>query len=293
MIAYVVTGMSGAGKSMVVKQLEDMGFFCVDNIPPALIPTFIEICRSGGEKMARIALVADIRGGELLNELMPSIDAVREMGVAATILFMEASDATLVKRYKESRRSHPLAPQGRVLAGIEAERSALEQIKRDSTHVVDTSNYTVGRLRTEIEKIVGEGAAFTGIVADILTFGYKYGLPLDCDLVFDVRFTPNPFYVPSLKKLTGKNARVAEYVFGFTETSVFMDKLVDMLEFLIPYYKREGKSQLVIGVGCTGGKHRSVAIGAALRDRLEQLGHRAVVEHRDIEKDSKAAKAKA
>ena len=284
MIAYLVTGMSGAGKSMVVKQFEDMGFFCVDNIPPALIPTFIEICRRGGEKMARIALVADIRGGELLNELMPSLDAVRQMGVTATILFLDASDATLVKRFKESRRSHPLAPQGRVLTGIEQERAALEAIKRNATYIVDTSDFTTIRLRSEIEKIVGGDAMFTGIVVGILTFGYKYGLPLDCDLVFDVRFTPNPFYVPSLKKLTGMDARVADYVFGFTETAAFMDKLVDMLEFLVPYYKREGKSQLVVGIGCTGGKHRSVAIGATLRNRLEQLGHRAIVEHRDIGK---------
>ena len=289
MIAYVVTGMSGAGKSMVVKQLEDMGFFCVDNIPPSLIPTFIEICRRSGERMARIALVADIRGGELLNELMPSLDSVRLMGVTATILYLEASDATLVKRYKESRRSHPLAPQGRVLTGIEAERAAMEAIKRNSTYIIDTSNFTVGRLRTEVERIVGEDAAFTGIVIDILTFGYKHGLPLDCDLVLDVRFTPNPFYEPSMKELTGMDARVSDYVFGFAETAAFMEKLIDMLEFLVPYYRREGKSQLVIGIGCTGGRHRSVAIGAALRERLERLGHRAVVEHRDIGKDARGA----
>jgi UPF0042 nucleotide-binding protein len=286
MIVYVITGMSGAGKSMVAKQFEDMGFFCVDNLPPSLIPTFVEICRQSNGKMENIALVTDIRGGELLNELMPSLDAVKTMGISYKILFLEASDSALVKRFKESRRTHPLAPQGRITAGIGEERGILESIKSNATYIIDTSNFKASRLREEISKLVGDAASFPGIVVNVLTFGFKYGLPVDSDLVFDVRFTPNPFYVPELKRLTGRSSPVSEYVFSFVETRVFMDKLADMLAFLIPHYKREGKSQLEIGIGCTGGKHRSVAIGIELKAKLDAQGHRVTIEHRDIDRDS-------
>ncbi|MDR3122066.1 MAG: RNase adapter RapZ [Clostridiales bacterium] len=286
MKVYVITGMSGAGKSMVVKQFEDMGFFCVDNLPPSLIPTIVEICRQTGGKMDNLALVTDIRGGVLLNELMPSLEALRQMGISCQILFLEASDKTLVKRFKESRRTHPLAPEGRIMAGIGEERQILEPIKSNATYVVDTSNFKTAQLREEIAKIVGDDAKFSGIVINVLTFGFKYGLPMDTDLVFDVRFTPNPFYVPELKEMTGLSAKVAEYVFGFPETVTFVDKLTELLAFLIPFYKREGKSQLEIGIGCTGGKHRSVAVGAELRRRLESLGNRVLIEHRDIDRDA-------
>jgi UPF0042 nucleotide-binding protein len=286
MIVYVITGMSGAGKSMVAKQFEDMGFFCVDNLPPSLIPKFVEICQQSNGKMDNIALVTDIRGGELLNELMPSLDAVKNMGISYEILFLEASDGALVKRFKESRRTHPLAPQGRITAGISEERGRLVSIKSNATHIIDTSNFKASRLREEISKLVGDAASFPGIVVNVLTFGFKYGLPVDSDLVFDVRFTPNPFYVPELKRLTGRSSLVSDYVFGFEETRAFMQKLGDMLEFLIPHYKREGKSQLEIGIGCTGGKHRSVAIGIELKAKLDALGHRVTIEHRDIDRDA-------
>ena len=281
---YVITGMSGAGKSLVVKQFEDMGFFCVDNLPPSLMPKIIDICRQSGGKMDNLALVMDIRGGELLNELIPGLRELDEMGISYKILFLEASDKTLVKRYKENRRSHPLAPEGRILAGLAQERVIIESIKNIATWVIDTSNFRVAQLREEIFRLVRDAEGFPGIIVSILTFGYKYGIPMDADLVFDVRFTPNPFYEPELKDMTGLSAKVSDYVFGFEETKVFLERLVEMLDYLIPYYKREGKTQLEIGVGCTGGQHRSVAIGAELKRRLEALGNRVIIEHRDIER---------
>jgi len=283
---YVITGMSGAGKSMVVKQFEDMGFFCVDNLPPSLITKIIEICLQSGGRMDKLALVMDIRGGVLLNELIPALKEIEQMGITYKMLYMEASNQTLVKRYKENRRSHPLAPEGRLLAGIEEERESLVKIKNAATWVIDTSSFRTAQLREEITRIVEHEAEFPGIVINVLTFGFKYGLPMDSDLVFDVRFMPNPFYVPELKELTGLSAKVSDYVFNFTEAATFMEKLMDMLLFLIPYYKLEGKSQLEIGVGCTGGKHRSVAIGAELKRRLETHGNRVMIEHRDIDRDS-------
>ena len=281
---YVITGMSGAGKSLVLKQFEDMGYFCVDNLPPSLVPKIIDICIQAGGKMDNLALGIDIRGGVLLNELIPTLLELDEMAVAYKILFLEASDKTLVKRYKESRRAHPLAPEGRILAGLEQERVSLESIKSVATWIIDTSSFRPVQLREEIIRLVEDAGGFPGIVINILTFGYKYGLPMDMDLVFDVRFTPNPFYITELKEMTGLNAKVSDYVFDFAETGTFMDKLADLLVFLIPYYKREGKSQLEIGVGCTGGQHRSVAIGMELKRLLETNGNRVFIEHRDIDR---------
>ena len=285
MRVYIVTGMSGAGKSMVVKQFEDMGFFCVDNLPPSLIPKFVEICLQSGGKMDNIVLVTDIRGGEFLHELMPSLEAIKSMGLDYTMLFLEASDSTLIKRFKESRRMHPLAPQGRLMVGINEERKILESIKKNATYVIDTSNFSTRRLKEEISRIASEEKEFPGIVINIITFGFKYGLPMDCDLVFDLRFLPNPFYIQELKQLTGKNEKVSGYVFGFDEATVFMEKTTDLLRFLIPCYKQEGRSQLVIGIGCTGGKHRSVAMAIELYEQLERGGNRVIIEHRDIERD--------
>ena len=279
---YIITGMSGAGKSLVVKQFEDMGFFCVDNLPPLLMTKMIEICSQSGGKMDNLALGMDIRGGELLNELIPGLRDLDKMGISYKILFLEANDKTLVKRYKELRRPHPLAPEGRIPSGVEQERISLESIKKIATWVIDTSSYRTAQLREEIYNLVTDAGGFPGIVISILTFGYKYGLPLDTDLVFDVRFTPNPFYESELRELTGLSAKVFDYVFNFEETKAFMERLVDMLVFLIPYYIREGKSQLEIGIGCTGGQHRSVAIGVELKRRLETIGNRVIIEHRDI-----------
>ena len=279
---YIITGMSGAGKSLVVKQFEDMGFFCVDNLPPALMMKMIEICQQSGGKMDNLALGMDIRGGELLNELIPGLSELDKTGISYKILFLEANDKTLVKRYKELRRPHPLAPEGRIPSGVAKERESLESIKKIATWVIDTSSFRAAQLREEIFRLVTDADGFPGIVISVLTFGFKYGLPMDADLVFDVRFTPNPFYETGLRDLTGLSAKVFDYVFSFEETKTFMERLVEMLVFLIPYYIREGKSQLEIGIGCTGGQHRSVAMGVELKRRLETLGNRVSIEHRDI-----------
>ena len=278
--------MSGAGKSLVIKQFEDMGFYCVDNLPPSLMPKIIEICLQAGGMMDNLALGMDVRGGVLLNELIPGLGELDRMGITYKILYMEASDRVLVKRYKESRHTHPLARDGRILDGITEERASLERIKGIATWIIDTSSFRAYQLREEISRLVGEEAEFPGIVINIISFGFKYGLPMDADLVFDVRFTPNPFYIPELKELTGISPKVSSYVFSFSETNAFMDQLSDLLTMLIPFYRREGKSQLVIGIGCTGGKHRSVAIGAELKHRLDTHGNRVVLDHRDIEKDA-------
>ena len=286
----IITGISGAGKSLVVKYLEDIGFFCVDNLPPLLIRKFVEICIQSRGKINKIALVIDIRGGELFNDLVPELNDLKEAGIAYEILFLEASDNVLVKRFKESRRIHPLATGGRLIEGIKKERETLSENRKNATHVIDTSNLTPRQLKEEITGIFVEGKTFESIIINIISFGFKYGVPIDCDLVFDVRFIPNPYYIDSMKKQTGKNGAVREYVLGFKETSEFLVRLKDMLDFLIPNYIKEGKSQLVIGIGCTGGRHRSVAISEVLFTHLSEKEHRVIIDHRDIDKDGRGAK---
>lgn len=285
----IITGISGAGRSQAANYLEDLGFFCVDNLPPALIPKFAEIASQSGGKMDKIALVIDIRGGELLNELFPALDYLKESGFEYEIIFMEASDRVLIKRYKESRRNHPLAPEGRLMLGINEERRVLHKIKKRAGHIIDTSNLTPRQLKEEIINILDGGKTYKGIIVNIISFGFKYGIPLESDLIFDVRFIPNPYYVESMRRLTGKNETVANYVFRFKETDEFLTRLLDMLDFLIPNYTNEGKSQLVIGIGCTGGRHRSVAISEVLYRRMIDKQYRATVEHRDIDKDGRGA----
>jgi UPF0042 nucleotide-binding protein len=283
----IVTGMSGAGKSLVTKFLEDIGFFCVDNLPPALIPKFAEISAQSEGKMEKIALVIDIRGGKLLHDLFPALNVIKQSGFSYEILFLEAADDVLVKRYKESRRQHPLSPEGRLIKGIKEERKALETIKSKANYIIDTSILATRQLKQEINGIFLEGKTFTGIIINIVSFGFKYGIPTDCDLVFDVRFIPNPYYIAPMKHKTGKDEMVRDFVLEASETKTFLAKLDDMLDFLIPNYINEGKSQLDIGIGCTGGRHRSVAIADELFRRLEAKLHRAVIEHRDIEKDGR------
>ncbi|KNY28595.1 RNase adapter RapZ [Pseudobacteroides cellulosolvens] len=284
----IVTGLSGAGKSQVVKHLEDLGFFCVDNLPPSLIPKFAEVCFQSRSKMDKIALVIDIRGGELFKDIFPGLSEIKAAGYNYEILFLEASDEVLIKRFKESRRNHPLSNEGRLNKAISEERKILQEIKNNASHIIDTSNLTTRQLKEEIARIFVEGKHFEGLIISIISFGFKYGTPIDCDLVFDVRFIPNPYYISSLKKLTGKHEDVKAYVLKSKETEVFIEKLSDMLEFLIPNYIKEGKSRLVIGIGCTGGKHRSVAIADDVYRLLVEKQHRVVIEHRDIEKDNKA-----
>jgi UPF0042 nucleotide-binding protein len=283
----IITGMSGAGKSQVVKNMEDLGFFCVDNMPPALLSKFAEISAHSTSKMEKVALVMDIRGGEMLAGLFPEIDAIKNNGLLFEVLYLESSDEVLVKRYKETRRSHPLAKDGRLIKGIQEERRILQDIKKRASYIIDTTNLTTRQLKEEINNIFIEGSNFPGLIINIMSFGFKYGIPTESDLVFDVRFIPNPYYISSMKMLTGKDETVKEFVLESKETIDFMIKLNEMLEFLIPNYIKEGKSQLVVSIGCTGGKHRSVAISDKIFTILKEKGHRAVVEHRDIEKDNR------
>jgi len=285
----IVTGLSGAGKSQVVKYLEDLGYFCVDNLPPSLIPKFAEICFQSRGKMDRIALTIDIRGGELFKDIFPGLAEIKASGYDYEILFLEASDQVLIKRFKETRRNHPLGSEGRLIKAIDEERSILQEIKNNANHIIDTSNLSTRQLKEEITRIFVEGKHFEGLIINVISFGFKYGLPTDCDLVFDVRFIPNPYYISSMKRLTGLHETVKEFVMSAKETKEFIAKLNDMLEFLIPNYIKEGKSQLVIGIGCTGGKHRSVAIAESIYNSMVEKEHRVVIEHRDIEKDNRAA----
>ncbi len=285
----IITGISGAGKSMVAKYLEDAGFFCIDNLPPLLMPKISEIFRQSYGKMDKIAFVIDIRGGELLNDFFPGLEELKQAGHTYEILFMEASDRVVVKRYKETRRAHPLAQEGRLLRGIIEERRVLQKIKDKADYVIDTSNLTPRQLKEEITNIIGENKNYTGLIINLISFGFKYSIPIECDLVFDVRFIPNPFYIESMKRLTGKQEAVRNYVLEMEETREFLAKLTDMLDFLIPNYIKEGKSQLVIGIGCTGGRHRSVAIADSVHKILQEKNHRVVVEHRDIEKDGRSS----
>jgi UPF0042 nucleotide-binding protein len=285
----IITGMSGAGKSLVANHLEDAGFYCIDNLPPMLIPKITEICSQSYKKMDKIALVIDIRGGQLLEDLFPAIEELKSENHTVEILFMEAQDQVLIKRYKESRRSHPLAQEGRLVKGIAEERRVLQKIKDRADYVVDTSLMTPRQLKDAIMNIIGRDDTYKGLIITVISFGFKYGIPIESDLVFDVRFIPNPYYIESMKHQTGKNDEVKRYVLDMPETKEFLSKLNSMLDFLIPNYIKEGKSQLVIGIGCTGGRHRSVAIADELCRCLTEKHQRVIAEHRDIEKDGRSA----
>jgi len=282
--------MSGAGKSLCVKYFEDIGYFCVDNLPPSLVPKFAEICLQSRNKMEKIALIMDIRGGSMFLDLFPALESLATYGISYKILFLEAQDNVLVKRFKETRRMHPLSPEGRILDGIREERRILQPVKEKAHYIIDTSNLTPRQLKQEIHKLFVEGKPFSGLIISVISFGFKYGVPIDCDLVFDVRFIPNPYYIDSLKNLTGNDNEVNDYVMSFHESRVFLAKLVDLLDFLIPNYVKEGKNQLVIGIGCTGGKHRSVAIANRLFEILKAKNSSVVLEHRDIDKDNRRMK---
>ncbi len=281
----IVTGLSGAGKSQAVKFLEDMGYFCVDNLPPALILKFAEVCSQSRGSIDKIAIVTDIRGGKFFDQLQSSLDELHNEGFNYDILFLEASDETLIKRFKTSRRMHPLAVDGRIIRGINAERSKLEEIKEKATYIIDTTNMSTAQLKQEIIHLFIEGGKTEKLIIYVISFGFKYGLPLDADLVFDVRFLPNPYYIESLKKLSGNDKKVREYVMKWPEALVFSDKLINMVEYLIPFYIKEGKTQLVIAIGCTGGRHRSVTIANLLSQTLKDKDHRVITDHRDVDEE--------
>lgn len=283
----IVTGMSGAGKSTALNRLEDMGYFCVDNLPISLISKFAEMAYTPGSEIQRVALGVDVRSGEALGKLEDVLEGMAAASQKYEILFLDAADEVLVKRYKETRRTHPLARGGRVDRGIAQEREKLAFLKRHADYIIDTSKLLTRELNMELEKIFVEGREFKSLVVTVLSFGFKYGIPADADLVFDVRFLPNPYYIDTLREKTGNEAEVQDYVMQNDKGRIFLDKLKDMMEFLIPNYILEGKNQLVIAIGCTGGKHRSVTLANALYqilDKEENYGVR--IEHRDIGKDN-------
>jgi len=281
----VVTGMSGAGRSAAADVLEDLGFFVIDNLPPELIPKVAELGR-GREGSSRFALVVDTRAGEFLPELESALAEIRESGARTRVLFLDASDEVLVRRFDATRRRHPVAESHRVSEGITRERQLLEEIKAQADIVVDTSELNVHELRDRLRELFGEPVdATSGLQTNIVSFGYKHGLPLDVDLVFDCRFLPNPHWIDSLRPLPGTDPKVRRYVMKQEETQAFLDELEKLFSLVLPAYVREGKSYLSIGVGCTGGRHRSVVIAAEIARLLERLGFPARVHHRDLDRE--------
>lgn len=286
----IITGMSGAGKSTAIRFFEDMGYYCVDNLPPMLIRHFAELIKSQKDEYKQVVLGIDIRGGTLFEDLFSSLQDLTHAGHQYEIVFFDCSDVELIKRYKETRRIHPLARYERVEEGIQKEREVLKDIRLKAHHIIDTSYMLPKDTKEVLHKIYSEQASFNSLMITIISFGFKYGIPIDADLVFDVRFAPNPYYIPEMRPLTGNDLSIKEYVLGFEVSKLFLSKLEDMIRFLIPNYMREGKNQLVIAIGCTGGKHRSVTMANALYDMLQEDGHTAIIQHRDIEKDSKRGK---
>ena len=281
----IVTGMSGGGKSTAMRMLEDVGFFCVDNLPVPLIEKFMELLVMPGNEISKAALGLDVRADQSFGDAMKILDRMRQNGFIFEVLFMDASDSTLVKRYKESRRVHPLCTpeDSRVEHGISKEREILTEMKKKADYIIDTSKLLTRELKEEIDRIFVKNGEYNNLIISIMSFGFKHGIPADADLVFDVRFLPNPFYIDELKYMTGNDKGVQEYVMGFPEAGQFMDKLEDMLRFLIPNYIKEGKYQLVVAIGCTGGKHRSVTLANELYRRMKDKGNYGLtISHRDV-----------
>lgn len=284
----VVTGMSGSGKATAMKMLEDEGYYCVDNLPVHLIDKFMELVFMPASEISKVALGLDVRADKSFAYVEEVLAALRKKGYNYEILFMDASDEVLIKRYKETRRAHPVAPEGRVEDGIHKEREILKGIKAKSDYVIDTSHLLTRELRQELVRIFQDNQHYNSLMISITSFGFKYGIPSDADLVFDVRFLPNPYYIDELKHQNGNDKPVQDYVNSFPQTKEFMDRLSDMITFLIPYYIKEGKNQLVIAIGCTGGHHRSVTLANDLYARLKDKGDYGLkLYHRDILNDSR------
>lgn len=279
-----MTGLSGAGKTQALRYLEDIGFFCVDNLPPSLIPKFADLCAGAAVPIRRVALVVDVRGGELFDAVFEVLAKFNRESIPYEILFLEASDEVLVRRFKESRRPHPLG--GNLLESIQGERARLEDLRGLAHKVIDTSNLSAQQLKEQLTVLFGAEAAERRFRITLLSFGYKYGIPLDADVVIDVRFLPNPHYVSRLRPLTGDEAPVKDFVLGAPVTVEFITKFTSLVEFLIPLYMSEGKTMLTVAVGCTGGRHRSVAIVRRLEEILVLKDYQVIVRHRDIQRDS-------
>ena len=283
----IITGMSGAGKTTALKFLEDIGFYCVDNLPPALIPRFVEVCFAEGLGYDRLAMGIDIRGGKLFDDLLPAIESIsKDCGqgrkIQMTVLYLDSDDETLHRRYKETRRDHPLAKTGRLMDGISAERDMTLAVRSRADCIIDTSKLLTRELKELISKTFLENQTYSGIIINLLSFGFKYGLPNDADMVLDVRFIPNPFYLPELKYLTGEDKAVRDYVMSFDISKEFLAKTKDLMDILMPHYIAEGKTRLVLCIGCTGGQHRSVTIANYVYAHLMDKGYNAYLSHRDI-----------
>lgn len=281
MKAIIITGLSGAGKTQAIDCLEDMGYYCIDNMPPALIKSFIDLT-AGGKGIDKAAFIIDVRGGSLFDDLKESLDELKRDDIDYRILYLEASDSTLIRRYNETRRSHPLSDGGPVSAGLRKEREMLQELRNQADYIIDTSNMKTAQLWAEIKQLITSGENQKSFTINITSFGYKRGTPMAGDMVFDMRFIPNPYYVKSLRPLTGNNAKVSRYVLKHQVTQDFIEKALDMIEMLIPFYIKEGKYSLNICIGCTGGHHRSVAVANELNRRLREQGKRTTLEHRDL-----------
>lgn len=281
MKAIIVTGLSGAGKTQAIDCLEDMGYYCIDNMPPALIKSFIDLT-GNGKGIDKAAFVIDVRGGKLFDDLKDSLEELKKDDIDYKILYLEASDRVLLRRYNETRRNHPLSEGGPVAAGLKVERERLEVLRKIADYIIDTSNMKTAQLWEEIKHLLTTGESKKSFMINIMSFGYKRGTPMAADLVFDMRFIPNPYYVKSLRALTGNNAKVSRYVLKHQITQDFLAKAVEMIELLIPFYMKEGKYSLSVCIGCTGGHHRSVAVANELNRRLQESGRRTTLEHRDL-----------
>ena len=282
----LISGLSGAGKSKAASFLEDMGYYVVDNMPAALIPKFAELCMASPGRYDKVVLVTDIRGGQTFDGLFDALDKLHDMGCDYKILFVEASVEAIIKRYTETRRNHPLSKTGRSLEeAVQLERSALEPVRQRAEYIVDTSALPTAKLRGEMLRLFGSGDTASAMSVSVISFGFKYGIPIEADLVFDVRFLPNPYYIAELRHQTGLDQGVWDFIFGYQQTRDFMKHLEGLIGFLLPLYVEEGKTALVIGVGCTGGHHRSVAITRALAEFIRQKGYSAAENHRDMTRE--------
>lgn len=277
----IVTGLSGSGKSEAMKSLEDIGFYCVDNLPPALLPKFAEICYQAQSGMEKVALGIDIRGYKFFKDLNNSLEYLNTNGFSFEILFLEAEDEVLVRRYKMTRRRHPLSTEDNILEGIQRERSIVEDLKKRATHIINTTNMKAKDLKEQIVDIYEMGKDLENMVISVTSFGFKHGIPIDADLVLDVRFLPNPYYVEDLREKTGENQEVQDYVMDSEVSEEFLKRTLDFLDFLVPQYIEEGKDHLVVAIGCTGGKHRSVTIANKIFDYLKAKEYKVFKKHRD------------
>ena len=280
----IVTGMSGAGKSQVINFLEDQDWFCVDNLPPALIPKFTQLCQESGERCKNVALVVDIRGGEFFGDFLGELEKLETEEVPHELLFLDAEDEVLIRRYKESRRRHPLADHGRLSSGLEKERQLLAPIRNRATFVIDTSNTNLKKLKVRLDEVLLSGMSVEKQMrVTVLSFGFKYGLPLDADMVFDIRFLPTPYYVEERRPMSGEDQQVQEYIAQWPETEGFWDRMLSLVNFVLPQYMKEGRRQVVIAIGCTGGRHRSVYLANRLYKELQaQTSYGVTLEQRDV-----------